>query len=361
MYKYSEFIYSEKVENEISTLLKNHRDNFKPKLLNKNCTTDNAKLFGLFPIMEELKHYYNNELCVSIATCIAVERNIEFDLKTHSYYAESAIIRIANIWEYLFIVLNQFLGIQMIVGRDLRQSIIEAKCHNIEFIKHEGGYKPKITRLPEDVIEKIKPLLKKEQKLFDISVKAQNNSFHKQVKKKYSRNENLQFIFDLYYCDVVKEIISIRNEIVHRRPLSAKGSVAPIDFLPTQGISYDPKGWFDFKDLGIKLEKNIYALKAAIQMLIDLIFSNDIPNLKENEDNTFFVYKVSCKCCNKVLLINDFTVKNFQENNMNIICPYCEKDDTVTGDIMEVHDNYYFENIYEYTEFLIKYWRKDEK
>lgn len=360
LYKYSDFLYDETVDSEISSLLKTYRDSFEPNLLNENHTFDNASALSLFPLTEEIKYYYNNDLCISVSTSISLYRKTNFKLREHSFHLENSIFRIANIWEYLFICLNQFLGVQMIVGHDLRNKIIEAKCHNIDFIKHGNGYKPIVTRLPEDIIDEIKPDIKRKQKLFDISTISKKNRFHKQVKRKYSSHENLQYIFDLYYCDEVKSLINIRNEIVHRRPICAKGSVAPLDFMPAQGISFNPNGWFNYEDIDVLLEKNIFALRGAVQMLIDLIFTNDIPNLKGNGNETFLVYKVKCNNCGKRLLINDITVETYEATDLEIICPHCNSADTTVGDTMEVHDQYYVDNIRCYGEFMMDYHKKRE-
>jgi hypothetical protein len=355
LYKYSDFIYDKNIEKEISLLIREVRSSFKPSLKKENSTTDTATLLNMFPVIEELKYFYNNDVCVSVATSIALIRKTKFDLRVHSYYLEGAILRIANAWEYLFIILNQFLGVQMVVGTDLRDSIIEAKCHDIRFEKHGNGYKPIITRLPDEVVDRIKPLIKKEQKLFDISIRPRNNRFHKAVKKMYSKHNNIQYIFDIYYSDDVKELINIRHEIVHRRPIGARGSISPIDIVPVQGISFDPKGWFEFEGIDSLLKKNLYALRTSIQMLIDIVFNNDLPNLKGNENETFIVYKVECNNCNKELLINDISIDFFKNMNEKPICPYCKKRNTNIGELMEVHDQYYFNNLTSYSEFILDY------
>ncbi|WP_099192687.1 hypothetical protein [Tepidibacter mesophilus] len=362
MYSINEFIFDEKIKKKVNRLLKNYRDEFKPKLLKENSTTDMGMLLATLPITDELKSYYNNDLCVSVATSVAVARGTDFNLRTHAYYVENALLRISNAWEYLFIILNQFLYTDLVVGNDLRNKIIEAKCHNIDFVKHNKGYKPVITRLPDKIVDKIKPEIKKEHKLFNISTKSKSNSFHKTLKKKYCSNDNLQIILDLYYCKDVKEIIELRNEIVHRRSLGAKFSVAPIDFMPAQGININPKGWYDFKNLDIKIEKNLVAIRTATQMVIDIIFTNDVPNQKANEDKTFFVYKVECCNCSKKLLINDVTVDYFKKHGELLICPYCKGNNTTVKEKIEVHDRYYFSNIREYNEFIFDYWKiHDEK
>ncbi|WP_242396688.1 hypothetical protein [Clostridium butyricum] len=359
IYDIDEFVFDEEIKRNVSLFLKKYRDEFKPNLLNDSCTTDKAMILATLPLIEELKSYYNNDLCISVATSVEVAKRTKFNLRTHAYYAENALVRICNTWEYLFIILNQFLDTDLIVGNDVRNKVIEAKCHNIDFVKSKSGYKPVITPLADNVIEEIKPILKKKHKLFKISTKKKANSFHKAFKKKYSVNDNLQIILQIYYGDDVKEMIELRNEFIHRRPLGAKFSVAPIDFIPAQGIDINPKGWYDFQKLDEKLEKNLSIIRTAIQMLVDIIFSNDVPKLKINESKTFFAYKVWCNNCSRELLINDCTVECFKNHDSSLICPYCKKNDTVVNEKIEVHDRYYFSNIKEYNEFIFENWKND--
>lgn len=358
-YDLEEFIFDDEIRKTINRLLKRYRDQFSPKLLRENHTSDKCMMLAMLPLTEELKNYYNNDLCLSVATSIAIARNTKFNLRTHAYYSENALYRINNAWEYLKIILSEYLHTELIVGTDLRSKIIDAKCHNIDFIKQDNGYKPIITRLPEDIIDEIKPKIKKSNTLFNISTTRKNNTFHKTIKKKYVANEYIDAISDLYNCEDVKEIIELRNEVVHRRSLGAKFSVAPLDFMPAQGIDLNPNGWYEFKDLDIKLEKNLSAIRKAIQILIDIIFTNEVPNLKIHEGMKFFVHKVECLSCTKELLINDKTIKTFQDNDMILICPYCKGDKIKVNEKIEVHDRYYFSNIREYNEFLFNYWKKE--
>ncbi|WP_152657122.1 hypothetical protein [Oceanobacillus sp. CFH 90083] len=353
----NEFIFEEEIKNRMEKLLKSYRDEFEPEILEGNYTSDLGMLFSTFPLIEELKHYYNNDLCISVATSVAAARDTDFNLRTHAYYAENALFRICNAWEYLFVILNHFFQTDLIVGNDMRNLIIEAKCHNINFVETGNGYKTVIKRLPEKKIKEIEPTLKKEHKLLKISTKKKSNSFVKAMKKKYSSNTNIKALLELYFCEEVKEIIDLRNEFVHRRSLGAKFTVAPIDPLPTQGVSIQQEGWYCFKDLDIKLEKNLSAIKEAIRLMVNIIFSNEVPNHKSNEGKTFFAYKVKCNDCSKDLLINDCTVDVFKEIKESIICPYCKSNKTKIKEKLEVHDRYYYSNLQEYNEFLFEYFK----
>lgn len=353
-----EYIFDNEVKNSVEKLFSIYRDEFNPKLLNEETTTDRGMVLNCLPLIEELKYFYNNDLCLSVATSISISRNTNFNLRTHAYYVENALTRISNSWEYLFIILNQFYQTDLIVGHDIRNNIIKAKCNNIEFIKKGKGYKIEIHPLPDKQIEEETPLLEKEYKLFNISINKKKNVFSKTLKQKYTSNNRLQSLIDIYFSEEVKEAIDLRNEVTHRRSLGSKYTMAPLDFIPGQGVSINQKGWFSFKDIDIKLEKNLVAMRQAIQLMIEIIYSNDVPNLKSNESSTFFVYKIKCNNCTKLMLINEFVVEYFVDaNETPLICPNCSSIDTNVGEKMEVHDRYYYSNLQEYNNFLFKYWK----
>jgi len=347
LFDMNEFIFDD-VKKTLNENVENYRDKFLPNHDEKNVTSDNGIWLMIVPLIEELKFYYNNDICLSIALSIAISEGDKFNLRTHSYYYENALIRIESAWEYLFIVLNEFLQTGLAVGVDVKEALIEAGCHKIDFVKHGNGYNIVATKLPDEVISEIKPELIKNNKLFGISQNNKSNSFLKEYKKKFTMNDRIKKILDTYKSDEVKQIIQLRNEVIHRRPLGAKFSLEPLEIMPGQCVGIKPTGWFDITKLPDLFEKNIYALKFAIQTLVDIIFNNDVPNSKVNGDKDFFVYKVKCMDCEKEILINDFTVEYFEKENLKLLCPFCSSKNTKVGNKQEVHDRYYFSNIMEY-------------
>lgn len=347
MFDVEEFIFDD-IKHKLNDKMDNYRDEFLPNREEKNVTSDNGMWLMIVPLIEELKFYYNNDFCLSIALSIAISESDKFNLRTHSYYYENAIFRIESTWEYLFIILNEFLQTGLSVGIDVKEAKSEASCHKIDFVKHGYGYRVVATKLPDEIIAEAKSQLNKNNILFNISQNNKSNAFLKEYKKKFVMNDSMRKLFDIYKSDAVKKIIELRNEIIHRRPLGAKFSVEPSVLVPGQGVGIKPTGWFDITKLPDLLEKNIYALKFAIQTLVDIIFNNDVPNSKVNGDKIFFVYKVQCMNCDKELLINDFTVEYFERENLKLLCPFCSSKNTKVGNKQEVHDRYYFDNIMEY-------------
>ena len=318
-YNIEEFIFDEVIKKSVIKLVTQYRAEFEPRFTKELSTMDNGIWLQAIPLLEELKNYYNNDICLSTATSIAILKNAKFNLRTFSYYYENALFRIANAWDYVHIILNQVLESDFIVGKDIRERVINAKCHNIHFEKHNGGYRPVVTSLTDDEKKVALVVAEGENKLLEISPNQKKSRFHKFLKKKLAINERLQNIFDIYYSDDVSEVLKLRNEVVHRRPLGAKFSVSINDIFPAQSISIDPCGWYKYHDSAVSLEKNIYALRTVIKEIVDMVYNNDLPNLKVNEGKHFYMRHVLCNDCKKTLALPEIIVVFFQENSMNLL------------------------------------------
>jgi Zn finger protein HypA/HybF involved in hydrogenase expression len=358
-YSVESFQMNQDVVNNISDKVSQYRDDFEIDFKEEKVVSDLGQLLYSMPLIEELKYYYNNDLCISVAQAVILAEAESIDRRINSYFLENAILRTAAIWEYLFIIVNEVLQTELIVGRDIREQLIEVGCHDIQFVPSGDGYKVVTKPIDEEIRKAVEPELKKRYKLFNISYKNKSNELLKTIKKKYSKKENIQLLFDLYKSREVEKVIQLRNEIVHRRPLTAKFSLAPNGLFPGNAVSLEPNGWFDFNDIQIIMEKNITAVKEAIKTLIEVIFYNDIPNLKENEINNFIAFEVGCEKCLKEFLINEVSANFFINENLKIICPLCNSEDTKVIRKKEVNDTYYFSNLKEYSDFLFEYWGKE--
>lgn len=357
VYDVEEFIFDDVIKKTVIELLSKFRDDFKPHGTNKFSTMDNVVWIQAIPLLEELKYYYNNDICISTATSIAIAKNSKYNLRTFSFYYENALFRISNAWDYVHIILNQILGTDFIVGEDIRERIINAKCHDIKFVKHKRGYRPVVKPLNDDEKKAAMDIAEKENKLLMISANQKKSKFHRFLRKERAINERLQNIFDIFYSDDVNEFIKLRNEVVHRRPLGAKYSVSPDNIFIGQCISIDPCGWYKYHDSEALLEKNIYALREVIGELLDIVFNNDLPNAKNNEGKHFYMKPFFCNDCKKTIVLPDVTVDYFQLHNLKLLCPYCETNNlsVLDEEKSEVSDSFYLRHLIHYNEIIYKH------
>ncbi|OMD87950.1 hypothetical protein [Paenibacillus odorifer] len=355
-YSVESFQMNQSILTRLNDKVMQYRSDFEVNLKQEKIASDLGMSLYIIPLIEELKFYYNNDLCMSIAQFVVLAETNSADHRVKSFFLENALLRTASIWEYLFIIVNEVLQTELVVGRDIREKIVETGCHDIQFIPSGKGYKIVAKPLNEEIRKVAESELKKRYKLFNISIKNKSNELLKTVKKKYSKKDSIQHLFDLYKCNEVDRVIKLRNEIVHRRPLTAKFSLAPNELFPGNSVSINPNGWFDFNDINITMEMNISAIREAISTLMEIIFYNDIPNLKENENKKFYAYEINCKKCSKEFLINEVSADFFINEKLKIICPLCTAEDTDIIDKREVNDRYYFSNFKEYSDFLFKFW-----
>ncbi|SFD32093.1 hypothetical protein [Clostridium uliginosum] len=351
-YLIKEFIFDDEIKQAVADIVLIYRDKFLPNGKDEKYISDKLLLMRAIPLLEELKAYYNNDICISCATGIAVARNTNFNLRTHAFYFENAIYRAANAWEYIHILINEILDINMCVGNDIRENTVNARCSNIYFEHTKQGYKLRIEPYTGQKLQEAKNKAEEEEKLLEVSINKKKSKFHKLLKKKRTINNNFQIIFDLFYSDEVKKLYAFRNESVHRRPIGAKFSVAPLEFIPGQGISINPTGWFIFKDTDMLLEKNMSILKEVIHIITDIIFNHDIPNTKENEGKVYYCNEIKCAKCKTSSLVPAEIVDFFNERNIRVACLKCGGKDTVIQDKIEVDDMCYYDNFWSYNEMV---------
>ena len=54
--------------------------------------------FGGVPLFEELKYFYNNDVCLSCAICLSIMESGKYNLRTYAYYYENVVHRIKEVW-----------------------------------------------------------------------------------------------------------------------------------------------------------------------------------------------------------------------------------------------------------------------
>lgn len=121
--------------------------------------------FGeLIPLFEELKYFYNNDVCISCVICISIMKSTKYNLRTFAYYYENAVHRIEETWEYVHILLAEILDLELFVGKDIRDA-------NIKYCKVNGimNHKDMAGKLgiSSDIYKKISAVL-----VFQNSVEA---------------------------------------------------------------------------------------------------------------------------------------------------------------------------------------------
>lgn len=336
-------------------LLERYRCEFKIKPKNINIASDKGMMLYIFPLIDELKRYYNNELCISSSISKVVCENNNMDIREKAYHCENIIFRFEAAWEYLFIILSEFLQTNLIIGHDIKDDIMEAKCNYIEFIKHSSGYKIKTTSVDSEKRREIEDYLSSNLKIFKIAQKNKNNSVYKAIEENYCMNERMQTIFDIYKLAEVKKIVDLRNEIVHRRSLGARFSMGKGDILPGQVVSINNSGWYPLNDLPNLIEKNLVAIRDAIYILYEMIFYNDVPNTKVNKNIVFEVHKISCKNCNKNSVIDDFHVDIGKKYGVGLICPRCSSEEIDILQKEKVNERFYFSLFLHYSKLLYEY------
>lgn len=355
-YEVQEFIFDDCIKGKVEEWVNKYRSNFVAKKDREYTVRDLSMEFGGVPLFEELKYFYNNDVCLSCAICLSIMESGKYNLRTYAYYYENAVHRIEEVWEYAHILLGQILDLELVVGKDIQETNIKYRSGSWDFVKSEKGYAPVFCPYKGKQLEEALEAAERDNILLNVSSNRKKSVFHKILRKKISINERVGKIQELYFSDEACEMHRIRNELVHRRPLGAKFTVGPCMIGPGQAVCIDPKGWFEFKNKDVLLEKNISIVREVLQTIQDIIYNHDLPNTKENEEQEYFCARCSCSSCGGNVIIPGEMYDYFKDRELKVPCPSCWENGLIKIEDVRVDDRYYYQLFWQYNEEIAKHW-----
>ena len=300
-----------------------------------------------YPLVDELKNLYNNELSLSASIAEILCDSKKINLRVRAFHIENAFMRIVSVWDYIFLALNQYMQTELIASRYNKEEIIKASCYYKIAVKEKEAIRIVNKPMEDEKQDEIRKKLKKE------LVVITANNLHKCIKEKYAYNENIEKIFDLYKSEPVNEMKKVRNDIVHSGNLGANFSIIPSDMVANQAMSNKN---IDFVNIKKIISENMNVVKNAIEILLDFIINDRIPNRKENENKIYYFHKCKCKDCGTINYYTD-EIFHMLDKNLGLICSKCNSFNTISLNEKEkisepVHDNMYIDYLEKMKEVL---------
>lgn len=354
-YELYEFIFDDCIKGKVEKQVDKYRSCFNVKLDSEYTVRDLSMEITWVPLFEELKYFYNNDVCVSCAICLAIMESGKYNLRTFAYYYENAVHRIEEVWEYVHILLGQILDLELVVGKDIQDTNIKYRSGTWEFVESDNGHTPIFHPYKGKRLKEALEVAKRDNILLNVSSNKKKSVFHKILKKKMSINERVGKIQELYFSEEACEMHKIRNELVHRRPLGAKFTVGPCLIGPGQAVCINPCGWFEFKDKDVLLEKNISIIREVLQTIHEIICNHDLPNTKKNEEKKYFCARCSCPSCSDNIVIPVEMYDFFKDRELKVPCPNCWKNGINKVGDMQVDDRFYYQLFWQYNEEIAKH------
>lgn len=301
-----------------------------------------------YPLVDELKKLYNNELALSASTAQVLCGNKKISVRVKAFHIENAFTRISSIWDYIFIAINEYMQTELIASRHNKEEIIKSACiYKIPIVEND------ITRIISQPMEeeKQKEIQKKLRKQL---VVITGSKLHKCIKDKYSYSEDLEKIFNLYESGAVNEMKELRNDITHSGNLGANFSITSSDFISNQAMSSKN---VDFNSIRNIIIENMSIVKQAIEILNEFIINDKIPNRKGNENKEYYINQCKCNDCGCINCYAD-EIFGMVEKKLNLICLECgslnvDANSNEKNKISEpVHDDILIRNIEKMSEIL---------
>ena len=351
------FVNNQNHKKKIENLMENYRNKF--EIIKGSNTLCGSGGMSEHQLVVELINYFNNDICISAAIFNGINNyNDEYEFKVIAYYADNISVKIISAWDYLFQILNQYLGTNLLGDYRTRDRIVAFLMNPPEFIKDGDDVKVNYKNLPQDKVNEIYARTIKEKRVLQVDKK--NRQLKKSLKNMdLSITPDIQKIFELYREDDLEVLkAQVRNDIIHKRSLTFNISINSAELFPMVGISSAINGWYNFNDLSVLIEKNLLILTKGIQILNEIIFYDKYPNSKENEGKEFVVRNFKCNSCNKEQYVVKDLVEELKKVGYKYTCINCGNEMVDTGEYKVNERSYYFtkfENIKDILETIKKF------
>ncbi|PHF65851.1 hypothetical protein [Priestia aryabhattai] len=290
-------------------------------------TPKRQELIELIDILEELFNYFHNDILVSAATFETVKLQPSYTIKTIGYHAENTLSRIVSLWDYLFILLNEYLGTQLLASYQIRDKILKAEFIDFTFVKSdEGTYNALVKPINLSKIEKMLHIkkLSPSLKVFKLHKNNKNNNMYRAFKKEFQPTSKIDDLFALYKQHSESTCKEIRNEIIHQRSLgfavSFSGNLMDLP-IRRPVVNINRNGWKDFDELFSDVETNLNLLFQGLNKLYKILKDDDFPNALSLNGRVFTLRNYYCKNCSSTFSIPEELSEDILKKF--IVCPKC--------------------------------------
>ncbi len=297
-----------------------------------------------YPLVKQLLTYYNNELAMCAAVSKVICNSNKKTKKVKAFHLENTLTRIISIWDYIFVVLNEYLQLELIADQQLKEQIIEESIVYKMPIYYEDGIFS-LNRIPmdEEKQKEIRKKLSKELKVISPKILFET------INSKYAKCKSIDDIFQLYNEDCIKQLKKIRNQVVHRSTLGADFDLVISDTFNAQALSSDIWTDEDFSEFTILIDNNMKIVGLALTQLYNFIRFDYFPNRIENKEKEYYLYYVKCKKCNE---INYFPEEIMKISSEGLMCTKCSSFDITVQRKVKVNEPVYEMKLINYIDKL---------
>lgn len=348
------YVYNEKIEKQMEDIKNKLRYNFTYPKNNGWKSVLRTEVVFLNPLKDQmLKDYFNNDICNAVSYYFSICDDESIGVKAKSFHAENVLFRLVSFWDYLFQVLTQFLRINFVADRQIRDYIINNSLLDVRFTpRDEGGYKVEYKPYLKEVVKKLHSRLKKHIVFLRVDKKAKQ--IKRRITKKYSYSKRMDEIFKLFKSKENTKVRDIRDEIMHRRSLGFRISIDKSIIGPGQGISVNPEPWVKINDLKDLIQKDIEIIKTALTIMDEIFWYDDLPNIRRNEGKKYYIYGINCCLCGSEVAMPAELADILLQSRLKIRCPKCKSEDTEIKGKYETNEVVYFMLTNQYIEYMRK-------
>ncbi len=262
----------------------------------------------------QIANIYNNNICINMATLkVMQEDSKKYNSLVIAYYMDNIVTTISSSWEYIFQIINKYFELGFVSDRKTKIEMLNDRINSIT---------------SDEDINKIKRELSKELIVIPYNIKDIEEAMKK---KGLCQNKRTKLLFEKAGLIEVSKLHSdVRNGIIHKESLGAFVSLGYSNIFLDEVLDINNNKQ-DNIDLINLIGKNIEILGDAIQLVVEIVALQDIPNSIGHEDVIYKVSKVNCKVCGEIR----YEPEEITEKVEHSLCFKCKSECNVeTGFIM---------------------------
>lgn len=297
-----------------------------------------------YPLIEQLRIYYNNELAVCAAVSKVICNSKRKNKRVKAFHLENTFTRIISMWDYIFGVINEYLQLELIADQQLKEQIIEESIvYKIPVYYNDGMYSLDKIPMEEEKQKEIRKKLNKELKV--ISPKILIDTY----RSKYTECKYIDDIYKLYNEESIKQLKKVRNQVIHRSTLGADFNLIVSDIFNAQALSGNTWSSEDINQFVFLIDDNMKIIGLALTHLYNFVSFDYYPNRIENINKEYNLYYAKCQACNEIICYPEEIIKISTDD---LMCTKCSSFEITIERKVKVNEPVYEMRLINYIEDL---------
>jgi hypothetical protein len=345
------FLHDTEVWKEAKTIARRMHKDFLPASSKGGAWRTESIALSIY-VAENLEGFFNEDLAFAVGMYVSMVNRSSGSERLRAYHGENAVIRVFSLWEYIFQVLREWLGLNLARDRQMFDDLKNLSVYDLDFVPHPSGAE-KVIYSPKSAADSRQALRRLADNTRYMMLDKRARAIRKQIRREYADIGFAETVINNYKTPHVARLRDVRDTVIHIHHLGAPmrfGNDSPMPVLPGDMSMMINSPLVAEKELCDLLRKNVRSLKDSIASLQQAIFDEDLPSPKSLAGRQFVLAHFPCPACRREFNIPTEILGILSADNSPLICPLCGYDFPIPGEYESFDTNHfvYFELLEDY-------------